>query len=242
MSALSYTPLTQPLMRIIPMFLLLLSFQSLKSQPTLTPDKNAPPPPPFPHRAHFGGGLTGGSLNFHQNGGVGLNFRYDYNLLQGKHSSLSLGLGATIGTEDENGLFFPVEVGIFIAAGIANYSGPNLDLSFNHQVVVYSDFPLMLHYNWGLGSSTHSTANAHNWGFFLGGGFTETFTGYTSPTTKQSAQTNFWAWVADAGIRIPNGDRGAAEFGIGIEQPLRNPIGPILQPVMYKLSIIFIRL
>jgi hypothetical protein len=229
-------------MRIIPISLLLLSFQSLKSQTPLTPDKNDPPPPPFLHRAHFGGGLTGGSLNFHQNGAVGLNFRYDYNLFQGKQSSLSLGLGATLGSEDENGLFFPVEVGITIAAGIANYSGSNLDLSFNHQVTVYSDFPLMLHYNWGLGSSTSSTANMHSWGFFLGGGVTETFTGYTSPATKLSAQTNFWAWVADAGIRIPCGDTNATEFGIGIEQPLRNPIGPILQPVMYKLSIIFIRL
>jgi hypothetical protein len=225
------------------MSLLLLSFQSLKSQPPVTPDKNDPPPPSLMRRAHIGGGFTGGSLNFHQNGAVGLNFRYDYNLFQGKQSSLSLGLGITFGTEDENGLFFPVEVGAFFALGIAGTaSSSNVDLSFSHQVVVYSDFPLMLHYNWGLGSSTSSTANSHRLGFFVGGGFTETFTGYTSPTTKQSAQTNFWAWVADAGIRIPSGDRAATEFGIGIEQPLRNPIGPILQPVMYKLSIIFIRL
>jgi hypothetical protein len=217
-------------MRIIPTLLLLLSFQCVQSQKA------------FWHKAHFAGGLTGGSLNFHQNGEVGFNFRYDYNLLQGKQSSLSLGLGAAIGTEDENGLFFPVEVGVFIALGIADYQGPNLDLSFSHQVAVYSDFPLMLHYNWGLGSSTSSTDNDHRWGFFLGGGFTQTFAGYTSPATKQSVQANFWAWTADAGIRIPNGEKGAAEFGIGVEQPLQYPIGPILHPLMFKLSVMFIRL
>jgi hypothetical protein len=215
-------------MRIIATLLLLLSFQCVRCQKTSW------------HKAHFAGGLTGGSLNFKQNGEVGFHLRYDYNLFQGKQSSLSLSLGATLGTEDENGLFFPVEAGVFIALGIADYQGPGLDLSFNHQVVAYSDFPLMLHYNWGLGSS--SRANDHRWGFFAGGGFTQTFAGYTSPATKQSVQANFWAWVADAGIRIPNGGHGAAEFAIGVEQPLQNPIGPILNPLMFKLGIMFIRL
>jgi hypothetical protein len=234
-------------MRIISALLLLLSFQSLQSQTPppqgQKPDMPAPSPPSAPtpkflRRAHFSGGLTGGSINFHQNGAVGLTFRYDYNLFQGRRSSLSLGLSATIGSEDENGLFFPVEAGAVILLGLSGYQG-NVDLSFSHQVVAFSDFPLMLHYNFGTGSSTK--CNNHV-GFYLGGGFTQTLTGYTSPATKLSVQANFWAWVVDGGIRIYTGSSTALDIGIGVERPLQAPIGPILQPVMYKLNVIVMRL
>jgi hypothetical protein len=32
--------------------------------------------------------------------------------------------------------------------------GPRYTVRFSHQVVLYSDFPLMLHYNWGLDCKT----------------------------------------------------------------------------------------
>jgi hypothetical protein len=223
-------------MRIISVLLLLLSFQSLQSQ--TPPPQSQTPDPPFLRKAHFSGGLTGSSINFHQNGAVGLTFRYDYNLIQGRRSSLSLGLSATIGSEDENGLFFPVEVGAVLFLGFIGYQG-NADLSFSHQVVAFSDLPLMLHYNFGTASSTKCRDHL---GFYLGGGFTQTFTGYTSPATKQSVQANFWAWVVDGGIRIYTGGSNALDIGFGVERPLQAPIGPILQPVMYKLNVIVMRL
>lgn len=89
-------------MRIIPLYLLLLPCLTVKSQDH--------PVKEFWAKWDAGGGLTGASINFHQNGISGFNFRGVYHFLEWGKSSFSLGLDWRIGTEDENGLFFPVEV------------------------------------------------------------------------------------------------------------------------------------
>jgi hypothetical protein len=187
-------------------------------------------------RWHGGFGLTAATLNFHQNGITGFCFPVWYDLFRNTYSSLSLGTNFKIGTEDENGLLFPV----VIAAGIASTVDNNIDGSINHQVAVYSDIPLLLHYNFGAGAERY---DGYKYGYYLGGGFTQTFTGYTSPQTRQAAQTDFWAWVADGGIRIelPGQPEGRVlDLGFSISQPLRTPIGPIFQSRMYQLNIMLI--
>src|ERR1700684_1517786 len=44
-------------------------------------------------RWNISGVLSGGSLNFQQNGNVGLTVQFHYNLIQGKRSSLSINQG-----------------------------------------------------------------------------------------------------------------------------------------------------
>ncbi len=184
-------------------------------------------------RWHGGIGLTAATLNFKQNGITGLCFPVSYDLLRDNRSSLSLGTNFKIGTEDENGLLFPVAIGAGFASGVDQ----NIDPSLNHQIAVYNDIPLLLHYNFGAGAERYS---GYQRGFYLGGGFTHTFTGYTSPQTGQAAQTDFWAWVADAGIRIQLPGKGVLDLGFSISQPLRTPIGPIHQPRMYQLNIMVV--
>jgi hypothetical protein len=184
-------------------------------------------------RWHGGVGLTAATLNFKQNGITGLSFPLWYDLFRDNRSSLSLGTNFKIGTEDENGLLFPVVMGAAIASSV----DPNIDPSLNHQVTGYTDIPLLLHYNFGAGAQRYS---GYKTGFYLGGGFTQTVTGYTSPQTGQAAKTNFWAWVADGGIRFKLSGEGAFDLGVSISQPLRTPIGPIHEPRMYQLNMTII--
>lgn len=218
-------------MRIIPFYLLLLPCLSAKSQDH--------PAKEFWAKWDAGGGLTGASINFHQNGISGFNFRGVYHFLEWGKSSFSLGLDWRIGTEDENGLFFPVEVAASIGAGLIQ--DDNFDASFNHQVAVYSDFPLLLHYNFN-GGVRGDGAPIGSMGFYLGGGFTQTFTGYTSPATSKAAQTDFWGWVIDGGIRLRTSDNGALDISLGVTRPLRAPIGPINQPLLFQLNILSVGL
>jgi hypothetical protein len=187
-------------------------------------------------RWNISGGMSGGSLNFQQNGNVGLTFQFRYNLIQGKRSSLSINQGLTFGTEDEYGVsFFPV-------VAVAMIAGPysNVDLSDGHRISTYADFPLVLQYNFGAGAVRRTERSyREKMGFYIGGGFTHTFTGYTNTFTL-AAQTDYWAWVADGGILLRAGEGGNTCIGLGVEQPLRTPIGPIHNPLFFKISLTFI--
>lgn len=187
-------------------------------------------------RFNGGFGFEGGSLNFQQNGNLGFAFHFDYDLIQGKRSSLSISQGITFGSSDQYGISFPPEVVVLFALALVDYSGGNLDLSDNHRVADYADFPLLLHYNFGAGASRRLSEN--KMGFYLGGGFTHTFLGYTN-TFDKAAQTDYWAWVADGGIRFRANYGGAFSIGLGVEQPLRSPIGPIHNPIFYQLNLIW---
>jgi hypothetical protein len=179
-------------------------------------------------------GMSGGSLNFHQNGNVGFTAQFSYNLIQGKRSSLSINQGLTLGTEDEYG------ASLFPVLAVAMVLGPydqNLDLSDGNRIVGYADFPLVLHYNFGAGAVRGTERSSREKvGFYIGGGFTHTFTGYTN-TFSLAAQTDYWAWVADGGILLRAADGGTAIIGLGVEQPLRTPIGPIHNPLFFKITL-----
>lgn len=200
------------------------------------------PPNPKPPEYHSSErwnasvGLSGGSMNFHQNGNLGIAFNFGYNLLQGKRSSLSLTQGVTIGSADEYGISFPPLLAVMLGLSFVGYDGGNIDLSDGQRLALYADFPLLLHYNFGAGANRLPSTDKV--GFYIGGGFTHTFTSYTN-TFDEQAQTDFWAWVADGGIRFRTGNGGAFSIGVGVAQPLRVPIGPINNPLFYKLSLMW---
>ena len=184
-------------------------------------------------RWNISGGMSGGSLNFQQNGNVGLTVKFSYNLIQGKRSSLSINQGLTFGSEDEYGVsFFPLFALALFASPV-----PNVDLSDGHRITAYADFPLVLQYNFGAGAVRGTERSSREKaGFYIGGGFTHTFTGYTNTFTL-AAQTDYWAWVADGGILLRGTGGGITCIGLGVEQPLRTPIGPIHNPLFFKISL-----
>jgi hypothetical protein len=185
-------------------------------------------------RWNISGGMAGGSLNFQQNGNLGFTAQFSYNLFQGTRSSLSINQGLTLGTEDEYGVsLFPV-IAVAIVVGPADQ---NLDLTDGHRIAAYADFPLVLHYNFGAGAVRGTERSSQEGvGFYIGGGGTHTFTGYTN-TFNRAAQTDYWAWVADGGIRLRGAKGGITCIGFAIEQPLRTPIGPIHNPVFFQINL-----
>jgi hypothetical protein len=219
--------------RSLLLLLLLPSFALAQEDAGYLPPKAKSPAHHANERWNGAIGLSGGSMNFHQNGNMGLAFNVGYNLIQGDRSSLSLSQGITIGSADEYGISLPPLLAVTLALGIIGYNGDDLDLSDGHRIAVYADFPLLLHYNFGAGARYASPDKV---GFYVGGGFTHTFTSYTN-TFDKAAQTDFWAWVADGGIRLRRNYGGAFSIGLGIEQPLRTPIGPIHNPLFYQLNL-----
>ena len=182
-------------------------------------------------RWNFGFGVSGGSLNFHQNGASGMNVYFTYNLIQLGRSSLSISQGLTIGTEDEYGVSFPIIMAASIIVGPIDQ-----DPTFNHIIAGYVDFPLLLHYNFGAGARRDTErSNNEKIGFYLGGGATHTFTGYTNTFGKE-AQTDYWALEVDGGIRLKPRGTDVICIGWAVGQPLRTPIGPISNPLFFQLN------
>jgi hypothetical protein len=191
-----------------------------------------------PENWHGGIGLTGASLNFHQNGAGGLAIPFRYDLLKTGKSSISLGSNIKIGTEDEYGVSFPALLALFGLIGLATNGGADLGNlggnnnnsgNSNYSINLFSEFPLLLHYNFGLG--TFSDAGDPSFGFYVGGGMSYTITGVPLSGGIQQS-TNFFGWVANAGVRFARNK----DLGFSVTMPLQNPIGPINNPVMYQMT------
>jgi len=185
-----------------------------------------------------GGGLSFGTLNFQQNGagGVAVPIRYDF-LNVGK-SSISLGTNLKIGSEDADGISFPIILILTLILDASNADASNFFNTINNNsgnkgspygVGLFSDFPLLLHYNFGLGTKK---GDDNPFGFYVGGGMSYTITGYPLSATMQQS-TGFFGWVANAGIRLPGG----LDLGFSVTRPLNNPIGPINNPLLYQLTL-----
>lgn len=126
---------------------------------------------------------------------------------------------------------------VSLALGFVGYNGDDFDASDGGRIAVYADFPLLLHYNFGAGATRRYSPEKV--GFYIGGGFTHTFTSYTN-TFDKAAQTDFWAWIADGGIRLGGAHGAPVSIGLGVAQPLRTPIGPIHNPLFFQLNVILI--
>lgn len=181
-------------------------------------------------RAHGGMGLAAGSLNFQQNGAGSLAIHYYYNLLSGDRSSFSIGTNLKVGSEDINGISFPAILGLLIAGG-ASGSSPDLSNSdLSNRIRFFGDFPLLLHYNWGLGAGKGTQGR---FGFYLGGGMSYTVTGVTNSDGNERG-VDFFGWMMDLGVRFARNK----ELGVSTTIPFSNPIGPIYNPILYQLSFI----
>ena len=184
---------------------------------------------------HGGFGISGGSINFNRNGFGDFLFPLRYDFLHVGRSTFSLGTRFSFGSEDENGISFPVLVAfllIFKSAGVGddwsnftNGSGGKEGLAIRF----FTDEPILLHYNWGYGTANGSDAPI---GFFLGAGPAITITGYSYEHNQQRTAT-FWGLQADGGLRFPLN----TELGFSVTHPLDGPVGPIQNPLMYQIRL-----
>jgi hypothetical protein len=211
-------------MRTIPMLLLVLIFFEGKAQEG--------------NKWHVGFGLTGASLNFQQNGAAGLAIPIRYDFLSTPNSSFSLGTNIKIGSEDEYSISFPV-IAAFIV--LADAAGANPDLSdlpdnsgkvshSSYSVNFFGDFPLLLNYNWGLGSNDNSLKT---FGWYIGGGVTYTMTGVSLNSSGYAPAVAFPGWTGNIGIRLSRN----IDIGFSLTKPMQNTVGPIQHPLMFSLTI-----
>jgi hypothetical protein len=182
-------------------------------------------------RWHGGVGISGGSINFQQNGVGALALPLYYNLVKTGRSSLSLGTNAKIGSEDINGISFPIVLGLLVAGAQTNTTTDFNGADLSDRVRFFGDFPLLLHYNWGLGAGTKQQ---RQFGFYLGGGLDYTLSGYTNQDDNERG-IDFLGWMADAGIRWGKG----GELGFSTSFPFSNSVGNIQNPVLYQMHIAF---
>jgi len=172
-------------------------------------------------------GLTGGTLNSSQSIASGLSVYLDRNLLTMKNASFSLSTRLVLGTEDKTGLVFPA---ILILLMLESYTNTTPDLSsLNINAKLFSEFPLMLHYNYGLGSGSY---NDHRFGFYFGAGLSYMLTGYTD-TAGIGQSTSFFGYKMDFGVRFHR------DIDINLSQTisLQPNIGQIHNPAFYQLTI-----
>jgi hypothetical protein len=211
-------------MRIIPFLLLLLPVLAANGQ-----SENS--------RWHGAVGITEGTLNFQQNaaGAVAIPVRFDF--LSGHNSALSLGTNLKIGSADEYGYSFPV---ILVLLALLGASGAQPDLSGTssssnssnsngYSVNLFADFPLMLEYNWGLGTVNTSD---HHVGWFMGAGATYTTTGVTLTSAGHGTSENFFGWTGNIGIRFARNK----ELSFSTTLPFQNSVGPIRHPLFLALT------
>jgi hypothetical protein len=172
-------------------------------------------------------GVTGGTLNSSQSIASGLSVYLDRNLLTMKNASFSLSTRLVLGTEDKTGLIFPAILVLFMLEGYSNTT-PDLG-NLNINAKLFSEFPLMLHYNYGLGSGCY---NDHRFGLYFGAGLCYMITGYTD-TAGIGQSSSFFGYKMDAGVRF----HGDIDINLSQTISLQPNIGQIRSPVFYELTI-----
>jgi hypothetical protein len=88
--------------------------------------------------------------------------------------------------------------------------------------------PLLLNYNWGLGSKNISERRI---GFYVGAGVSFTITGYTNGAGNEHS-TSFYGWVGNIGVRLAR-DK---DLGFSMTRPMESSIGPINNPILYQVT------
>jgi hypothetical protein len=188
---------------------------------------------------HVGFGYTASSINFQQNGAGAFVVPVRYDWLKFGKSSFSLGTNLKIGTEDEYGVSFPIPL---IIAAILGSTGSSPDLSSvntnnllpNYSINFYSETPLLLHYNFGLG--TNGASGDPSAGFYIGGGINFVVTGVPlggQNSSQLQQSTCFLGWIANAGIRFGH----HADLGFSVTKPFQNNVGPINSPLLFGFTI-----
>ncbi|HXB91406.1 MAG TPA: hypothetical protein VNU72_03920, partial [Puia sp.] len=167
-----------------------------------------------------------------KNGAGGFIAPLRYDLFQSPNSSFSLGFNPAAGTEDRYGIGFPLTLAFIYGGGNGN-DFPDLrnfaDSSAKGTVICFfAQAPLLLQYNWGLGSGSGDRYSKRV-GFYAGGGMGLTVTGVTNNLGNEHSES-FWGWVGTFGLRFAKNK----DLGFELTLPCQKMIGPIPHPVMYQ--------
>jgi hypothetical protein len=180
-------------------------------------------------QSQIGIGYTGAWLNSKESIAGGLSFYIGQNIIETRNSSLSISTNIKVGIEDKigSGLVFPALFAL--AANGANTSNVNTDKLDGGKINLFTDFPLLFHYNFGL----RSNAGCHKtFGFYIGGGMSYTTTGFTD-TSGLSKSIEFFGYVIDGGIRFKEN----IDINFANTISLRRPVGQINHPQFYQITL-----
>jgi hypothetical protein len=172
-------------------------------------------------------GYAGASLNTTQSLGGGLALYLGRNISESRISSLSLSTNIKLGIEDKtgSGLIIPA-IFLFVYTGVGNNTSAG---SGNGGTVhLFTELPLLVHYNFGLGSTDQNDKRA---GFYFGGGFNYVMTGFTD-TAGYSKKTSFFGGVIDGGIRFNK----IMDVNFETVFPFAKTIGEIKHPMFYQIT------
>ncbi|KAA5534453.1 hypothetical protein F0919_07460 [Taibaiella lutea] len=184
---------------------------------------------------HLGIGYTGARLVSNTSIAGGFSFFAGKNIVDMRNSSFSVSTNVKIGMEDKagTGVIIPLIIAALYYGGDDGNTFNNAttnDAGVNGGTIhLFVDLPLLLHYNFGLGSDEGCK---RNWGFYLGGGVSYTTTGFTN-ISGFSRATDFFGYVMDGGIRF------AKNVDINISNTIsaRKPIGPLNHPIFSEITL-----
>lgn len=185
-------------------------------------------------QVQFGIGYTVAWLNSKESIAGGASVFMGRNISERPNSSFSISTNVKIGIEDKigTGLVIPL---FFAMAATNNHHissssiNNNTDKLNGGKIHLFTDFPLLLHYNFGLGSNKDCNKK---FGFYLGGGISYTTTGYTD-TLGFSKGTGFFGCVIDGGIRVAE----SIDINYSNVISLRKPIGAISHPIFFEITL-----
>jgi hypothetical protein len=174
-------------------------------------------------------GYTGAWLNSKENLAGGLAFFVGQNIIETHNSSFSVSTNLKVGIEDKIGSGFVFPALFALAASGSNTSNVNTENLDGGKINLFMDFPILVHYNFGLRSSTECHKK---FGFYFGGGMSYTTTGFTD-TSGFSKSIGFFGYVIDGGIRFKEN----IDINFSNTISLRQPIGQIGHPIFYQITL-----
>ena len=172
-------------------------------------------------------GYAGASLNSTQSLGGGFAVYLGRNISESRLSSLSLSTNIKLGIEDKtgSGLIIPA---IFLLANTSVGNNISAGSGNGGTVHLFTELPLLLHYNFGLGSTDQNDKRV---GFYFGGGIDYVMTGFTD-TAGYSIRTSFFGGVIDGGIRFNK----IMDVNFETVFPIDKTIGEIRHPMFYQIT------
>ena len=177
---------------------------------------------------HTGIGYTGATLNSSYSVAGGLAFFVGKDIFKTPNSSFSVSTNFKLGIQDKigGGLIIPLFLLLDQDGSASNVNTDNINGGTIH---LFTELPLLLHYNYGLGSNKDSEKR---FGFYIGGGMNYTITGY-GDTAGYSRSTSFFGCVMDGGVRFKRD----TDINFAFIIPLRQPIGQISHPLFFELTL-----
>lgn len=186
----------------------------------------------------YGIGYTVAWLCSNTNVAGGFSFFIGKNIVETSTSSFSISTNLKIGMADRIGtgvlgpillvaLYFDAKSGDNnISNSLSNINTDGID---GGKIHLFADIPVLVHYNFGLGSSSKCN---RKFGFYLGGGFSYTTTGYTD-SLEFSKGTGFFGYVMDGGVRFAKN----VDINLSNTISLRQPIYTINHPVFTEITL-----